>query len=200
MGKNTNMLKTFFKVMLNNYTETKKILPDMYKDSFYNIDYDYLISSGIKNLIIDIDGTILPVDDIFVPEVLSEKIKLLQEKYFNICLMSNNNKDRVLPVAKKLDVLYLYKANKPMKESFDNALKVLNVEDKKTVAMIGDQMLSDIWGANEYGIYSILVNPVSKHNNIQTGTQRILQRRIEKHLKKKNLFDKDKYYNKRSDK
>ena len=197
MGKNGQMLKTFLKVISNNEEETNKVIPNMYVNSFYDIDEDYLIKKGINNLIIDIDGTILPVDDINVTAMLIARITFLRNKLFNICLMSNNEKERVLPVAKELKTLYLYKANKPLNEAFDNALKVLNVKEKNKVAMIGDQMLSDIKGANEYGIYSILVNPISEHNNIKTGTQRILQRKIEDHLKKKDLFDKDIFYNER---
>lgn len=197
MTKNFQMLKTFFKVMLNNKEEINKVIPNMYLGSFYDIDEDYLLNIGINNLIIDIDGTILPVNDTSVSKELIEKINILKDKYFNICLMSNNKKERVLPVARELGVLYLYKANKPLPIAYDNANKVLNVYDKNSVAMIGDQMLSDIKGANDYGIYSILVRPISNKNNIQTLTQRILQIRIEKHLKNKKIFDKDIFYKER---
>lgn len=197
MGKNLEMLKTFKKVMFNDLNEINKIIPDIYFKSFYDIDEEYLKEKGINNLILDIDGTILPVDDILVTAKLYHRILLLKRKYFNICLMSNNSKERVLPVAKSLNVNYLYKANKPLSIAFDNALKELNTVKKEEVAMIGDQMLSDIKGANEYGINSILVQPISDNNNIQTLTQRILQKKIEKHLKKKNLFDKDKFYKER---
>lgn len=195
MSKNMEMLNTFFKVMFNNKGEINKVIPDMYSKSFYSIDFDYLLSINKTSLILDIDGTILPVDDINVPKELIDKINILKDNNFNICLMTNNNETRVLPVAKILDVKYLYKAGKPLPDAYNKALKVLNVEDKSTVAMVGDQMLSDIKGANQYGIYSILVCPIDSHNNIQTKTQRILQRRMENHLRKKHIFDRDKYYN-----
>ena len=197
MGKNSEMLKTFIKIMFNNQENIKKVIPNMYCKNIYDINTSLLLEKGLKKLVIDIDGTILPVDDINVSNELIKYFQLLKIKKFDICLMSNNNEDRVLPVANELDVKYLYKANKPLPEAFDNALKILNTIDKNSVAMIGDQMLSDIKGANEYGIFSILVNPIDKHNNIQTGTQRVLQRRIEYYLKKKNLFDRDIYYNER---
>lgn len=196
MGKNTEMLKTFFKVMRNWEEETKKVIPDMYCKSFYSINIDYLQKKGIDKLIIDIDGTILPVDDICVTNELLKSFELLKKQNFDICLMSNNSKERVVPVAKELEVKCLYNANKPLPEAYDKALDILDVKDKKRVAIIGDQMLSDIKGANEYGLYTILVDPISNHNNIKTGTQRVLQRRIEKHLRRKKLFDKDNYNNK----
>lgn len=196
MGKNKAMLKSFYKVMTNDLNEINKILPDMYAKNFYTIDFEYLLGENLKKLIIDIDGTILKVDDVKVPESIIQKFKQLKELGFEMCLVSNNENKRVKPVAEILNVKYLAKANKPLKEAFDNALKKLNTKDKTEVAMIGDQMMSDIKGSNEYGIYSILVKPVSKHNNIKTGTSRFLQNIMEKHLKKQNMFNKNEYYKK----
>ena len=197
MSKNTEMLKTFFKILRNDEAETNSVIPDMYCCNFHNIETEELIKNGIKNLLIDIDGTILPVDDVYVSLELLRSFGMYQIKDFNICLLSNNNESRVYPVAKELGVKYLCNANKPLPEAYENAMKELKAIDKSTVAMIGDQMLSDIKGANEFGLYTILVQPISKHNNIKTGTQRILQRKIENHLKKRDLFDRNVFYNSR---
>ncbi|MBR3363125.1 MAG: YqeG family HAD IIIA-type phosphatase [Bacilli bacterium] len=196
MGKNKEMIKCFIKVMTNNEEEIEKIIPDMYAKNFYEIDIDYLKEIGINALIIDIDGTILKVDDTFVPNKLKQRFKILKENKIKLCLLSNNNEDRVKPVAKILEASYLSNARKPKKEAFDNALKILNSK-KENIAMIGDQMISDIKGASEYGIYSVLVRPVDKHNNIQTGVARMLQNVMESHLKKIKKFDKNKYYRRR---
>ena len=195
MSKNTEMLKTFFKVLANNEEETKKVIPDMYCKNFSFIDPSILKELGIDKLIIDIDGTILPVDDIYVTLELIRSFGIYRIKQFDICLVSNNSEERVYPVANELEVKYLANANKPLPEAYDKAMELLKTTDKSRVAMIGDQMLSDIKGANEYGLYTILVGPISNQNNIKTGTQRVLQRKIENHLKKKNLFDRDMYYN-----
>ena len=196
MGKNKEMLKCFIKVMTNNEKEIEKIVPDMYAKSFYEIDIDYLKHNNINNLIIDIDGTILKVDDTYVPNELKQRFNLLKENKIKTCLLSNNNEERVKPVAKSLEANYLSNAKKPKEEAFAEALKILNSK-KENTAMIGDQMMSDIKGASEYGIYSILVRPVDKHNNIKTGVSRILQNIMENHLKKIKKFDKNKYYRRR---
>ena len=195
MGKNVEMLKCFARVMKSDKKEIDKILPFMYQESFYAIDEDFLLEQGINNFILDIDGTLLPVDDVKVSEELIKRIRLLQKKHIGICLMSNNGEERVVPVAKALGLLdsYLANAHKPLPSAFDKALEILEC-DKESVAMVGDQMMSDIKGANEYGIYSILVKPVSDHNNIQTGTSRFLQNRMEKHLEKSNLFSSTGFY------
>ncbi len=199
MSKNTKMLKCFYRVMKNDKKEIQKIIPDMYVESFYKVDENYLLKQKIDNLILDIDGTLLRVDDINVPEILKEKIKKLKEKNIKICLVSNNNADRVVPVAKALNLTenYLYNANKPLPVAFDKALEILETPNKENTAMVGDQMMSDIKGANEYGLYSVLVRPVDNHNNIKTGVSRFLQNIMEDHLKKINVFDKEKYYKRR---
>ena len=199
MSKNTKMLKCFYRVMKNDKKEIQKIIPDMYVESFYKVDENYLLKQKIDNLILDIDGTLLRVDDINVPEILKEKIKKLKEKNIKICLVSNNNADRVVPVAKALNLTenYLYNANKPLPVAFDKALEILETPNKENTAMVGDQMMSDIKGANEYGLYSVLVRPVDNHNNINTGVSRFLQNIMEDHLKKINVFDKEKYYKRR---
>lgn len=199
MGKNATMLKCFYRVMKNDKKEIKRVLPDMYAESFYTIDEDYLLKQKINKLILDIDGTILKVDDIKVPKELIERIKNLKDKDFEICLVSNNGAERVVPVAMKLNLTeyYLANAGKPLPTAFDKALEILQTTHKENVAMIGDQMMSDIKGANDYGIYSVLVKPVDDYNNIKTGTSRFLQNIMESHLKKLDLFDTNKYYKRR---
>ena len=199
MGKNATMLKCFYRVLKNDKKEIKRVIPDMYAENFYMIDEDFLLDQKIDNLILDIDGTLLRVDDITVPEKLIKRIELLKRKNFNICLVSNNEIERVVPVARELNLTenFLANARKPLPESFDKALEILDTTHKEKVAMVGDQMMSDIKGANDYGIYSILVKPVDDYNNIKTGTSRILQNIMESHLKKLNLFDKNTYYKRR---
>lgn len=193
MSKNKEMLQCFFKVIIQSETEENLVIPKMYAADIYSINYNKLLTLDIKNLIFDIDNTILPVNDLFVPNQLLTFIKKLKDKGFNICIVSNNKKARVLSVARKLAVNYLYKANKPKKEAYDKSLELLKAS-KKTTAMIGDQMLSDIKGANENGIYSILVEPFSNKYDIKTGTSRILQNIMIKRLEKRKKFKRNKYY------
>lgn len=189
MGKNIKMLKVYKEVLKGNKYEIEKVIPNMYARNFYDIDFDRLREINIDNLIIDIDGTILPVDGMLVPEKLVRQMSILRENDFNIVLVSNNDMDRVVPIGKILDLKCLYKANKPLSECYDKALDILDA-NKDNVAMIGDQMLTDIYGANSYGIYSILVDPIDKKNNIGTYTNRCLQNSMEKYLKKKKIYEK----------
>ena len=193
MSKNIEMIKSFIKIMAGNEKEISLILPDMYAKDVYSIDYDYLKDNGYDNLIFDIDNTILPVNDMVVPLELIDFFGDLKNNGFNICIVSNNGQERVLPVAEKLDVSCLFMAGKPKKSAFDKALMVMNSKTGDTV-MIGDQMLSYIKGANQYFLYSILVDPVSDYYDFKTGTSRVLQNIMIKKLSKLNKFRQCDYY------
>ena len=191
MSKNSEMLKSFFKVLKGDKTEIDLILPNMYASSVYSINYK-LLNKKYKNLIFDLDNTLLPVGKI---EVNEELVNLFQKigKDFNICLVSNNSKERVLPVAKTLETGYLFKAGKPKKEAFDKALILLDAT-KENTAVIGDQMLSDIKGANEYGLFSVMVEPISNIHDFKTKTNRVLQKIMIKKLEKKGIFKEKEFY------
>ena len=47
--------------------------------------------------------------------------------------------------------------------------------DRNNTFFVGDQLFTDVWGANRAGIMSVLVKPIDKHEEIQI----ILKRRLE---------------------
>lgn len=182
MGKNKDMLHTFFKILKNDEKYIKLIMPKHYVKNIYDIDYQQLKKDGYINLIFDIDNTIMPVNDINVDEKLYNFFANLK-KEFNICVLSNNKEWRVNPVKDKLKVNGFPNAKKPSKYALDKALELLH-SDIKNTAMIGDQMLSDIVFANKFGLLPILVESYKNKYDIKTGTSRILQNIIMKKLKK----------------
>lgn len=190
-NRSIGMLKVFFKVLSNDKKNTDLIIPNSYVKDVYSIDYKGLYKKGYRNIIFDIDNTILPVNEVSIPDELVKLFKSISN--FNICIVSNNSLERVLPVAKTLDVLYLYDAKKPNKQAFDKALNILESTVENTI-MVGDQMLTDIKGANEYGLYSILVDPVDNKYDIKTGTSRVLQNIMIKKMEKRNIFHRKNYY------
>lgn len=191
-NNNHKIMGSFLKIMLNNKKEINNIIPNGYIDSIYDLNFISLLSKGYRNIICDIDNTILPTDDINVNEKMATFFIELN-KYFKLCLISNNNEKRVKPVADKLGIPYANNANKPSRRAFDKALYLLNGNRDNTI-MIGDQMLTDIKGANEYGLYSILVNPISNKHNRGTKFNQILQKIIVKKLTRKNLFTLNRFY------
>ena len=191
--KHILMIQTFIKVMFGFKKEIEAVTPDSYYPSIYKIDYQTLKKENISTLLFDIDNTITKVDDLNVPQETIELMENLKKQEFKILLFSNNHQQRAFPVAQKLNLPLLSDAGKPEKKAYAKALNILN-STKENTAAIGDQLLSDVVGAKKYGIKAILVDQLSKENNIQTGLAQKLQKYMIKKLSKYKLFKIGNYY------
>ena len=145
--------------------------PNEYLNSVAEIDLERLWQSGKRGILCDIDNTLCR-DEQF--EIESESYKFIEKAKkigFKICLMSNNKEKRVAPVAKELGLSYCFKVGKPKPSAYLDSLKKIGV-DKSEAVMVGDQLFTDIFGANRIGLYSILVKPIHKKEILQIRLKR----------------------------
>ena len=171
-----------------------KFIPDMYQKSIYHIDYDKLQDNGIKCLLIDLDNTCVPYKDKEPNKKLIDLFETLKDMDFKIIIFSNALKRRIKPFKDILNVDCLARANKPYKKNFLKVIKLFNY-DLSEVAIIGDQLYTDILGGNKVGIKTILVNPMSNDDMFVTRfIYRPLEKRIYKKLTSKNILIRGKYY------
>ena len=161
-------------------------VPDCYQESIFTVNYELLKNRGIRCLLFDLDNTIVPENI----KVCSDKTKELFNKLkedFQVIIFSNSPKRRVSMIANSLGVAYVCWAFKPSPKKF---LEVMNnyKYGENEIAIIGDQLLTDVKGGNRVGVLSILVNPVSKYDPLWTKIGRKRERRIMKKLRQRNLF------------
>lgn len=151
----------------------KSFYPSRRMESAYDIDYKELYDNGCRALIYDVDNTLVchgaPQNEKSLPF-----LKGLQDMGFKLLFLSNNKEPRVKSFSEPLGAKYIYKAGKPSPVNYLKACEMLGATPETTV-FIGDQLFTDIWGANKAGIYSILTTPIDKHEEIQI----ILKRRLE---------------------
>ena len=151
----------------------RKFYPSRYVDSTYLIDFEELYKKGIRGLIFDIDNTLVehgvPADKRAI-----ELFKKLRAIGFKTCLISNNKESRVKPFARAVSSKYIYKANKPSRRNYIKAMKMMHTGINNT-CFIGDQLFTDVYGANRCKIMSILVKPIHPKEEIQI----VLKRRLE---------------------
>ena len=171
----------------------QKYVADIYQKSIYVIDYDKLKKKGIKCLIYDLDNTLVPPSVDKPTKKVIDLVYNLKEKGFKVIIMSNSPKNRLEPFKEILDIDCCAFACKPLKRNF---LKILNKYNLKNneVAIIGDQLCTDILGGNKVGITTILINSISKKELTITKFNRLREIFILNKLRKKNLFFKGKYY------
>ena len=170
-----------------------KYVPRMYKESIHKVNYDKLKKMNIKCLIFDLDNTLLEVNR-SIPKEETRKLIEKLKKDFKIYIISNNShSDRLLTAANSLDVNYVKFAMKPFSKSFKKVLKENNYK-KEDMCIIGDQIMTDVLGGNRFGIFTILVEPLSEQELKVTGINRFFERRQLKRLLKHNIFKKGEYY------
>ncbi len=170
-----------------------KFVPDMHSQSIYRINYEKLAQKGIKCVIFDLDNTIAPVD---IEKPTKEAIDLMfkiKDLGMRPILMSNSGKKRVEPFRNGLEIDSCASATKPFSKNYKKILTVYKMEPEQ-IACIGDQLLTDILGANKMGMMSVLVNPISKKDRSCTLINRVIEKIIMFILEKRDLFKKGKYY------
>ncbi len=163
-----------------------RLYPTDYFTSTYSIDFEKLYRMGYRGVIFDVDNTLVehdaPADE--RSKALISKLKSLG---FKVCFLSNNDEPRVKSFNEEMNALYIYKAGKPLVKGYNAAMELMGT-DKKNTLFVGDQIFTDIWGANNAGIRSILVQPIAKHEEIQIVLKRIPEKFIIKsYLKKHKL-------------
>ncbi len=167
-------------------------VPDMYQQSIYTINYKKLKKRGIKCLLFDLNNTLTSYEDDYPTEKLRELMFELG-KDFKVIIMSNSNKDRIRPFKEKLNIDSSFSSKKPLKRKYKKIINMFNFKDTE-VAMIGDCLLTDIWGGNRMDFTTILVNSISEHEPFHMRALRVLERKIIKKLNKKGILFKGEYY------
>ena len=69
---------------------------------------------------------------------------------------------------------YIYKAGKPAVRNYKKAMELMGTTPQSTL-FVGDQLFTDIYGANRTGIYGILVKPINPKEEIQIVLKRYLE-------------------------
>ena len=149
--------------------------PDVYQKSIYTINYDKLKENGIKCLLFDLDNTCVPYVDKKPTKKLKNHFDKLKDSGFTVIIFSNSPRNRLEPFKKYLNVDCCPSARKPRKAKFIKVLKEYKL-DLSEVAIIGDQLVTDIYGGNRVGITTVLVNPMSDIDMPFTKIHRYIER------------------------
>lgn len=162
------------------------LYPKIYLKNVQEITYEMLKENGILGVILDVDNTLI---DYYknMPEGVLEWCTNLKQKGIKFCIASNSNKkEKVEMVAKKLDIPYVYFAKKPLKKGLITASTKMGIESNK-VAVVGDQIFTDILGANRVGMFSILVEPIEEKDIFITLIKRPIENRIKRKYTERKL-------------
>jgi len=152
----------------------KRFYPKRTAESTYVIDYKKLYQEGYRGIIFDVDNTLVRHDEDATDRAI-ELFKHIKEIGFASCLISNNDEERVRRFNKDIKTNYIFNAQKPSTKNYIKATKIMGTTIDTTI-FIGDQLFTDVYGANRAGMMSYLVKPIHPKEEIQI----VFKRRLEK--------------------
>lgn len=163
--------------------------PGEYVDSTYVIDFDALYEEGYRAVIFDVDNTLVP-HGAPADERACALFAHLKELGYQCMLLSNNKEPRVKMFNDAVQVSYIYKAGKPKPKNYKKAMELMGTDVTNTL-FVGDQIFTDIYGANLAGIRTILVKPIHPKEEIQIVLKRYLEKIVlyfyRRHCKKQEM-------------
>lgn len=152
--------------MIHLILPTKKFIPNEFHQAFFDINFEQLYKSGYRLILTDLDNTLISYDEDKPTKQITDKFTELKALGFEIRLISNNVPKRIETFVEGTDLVGFGNARKPLLIGMKKAYKSTTITDKSKVIIIGDQLMTDIWAANRFNAYSILVNPVKKKTEL----------------------------------
>jgi len=149
--------------------------PDRFAPRLCDISIDELASRGIRGLIVDLDNTLVAYRCSDIINDHLSWVQLARERGLKIVMVSNNFSERVQAIASQLNVACVANALKPLPTGFWRAQRALDLP-RKEIAVVGDQLFTDVLGARLFGFYTILTEPIEPHDFPITRMFRFFER------------------------
>lgn len=155
----------------------QRFKPTWMVNSIYSITPEQLKKNNIKAVLTDLDNTLIAWNH---PEATEESILWIEQMKkagVPVIIMSNNSGERVKKVADFLSLQYIPRSMKPSRRGFKQAVELLGLP-KEEILMVGDQVLTDILGANRFGMRNVLVKPLMDSDAWNTKFNRFVEMRV----------------------
>ena len=153
------------------------VTPDAVVPRVEQISAQWLAGWGVRGLVLDLDNTLVPWNTADVSSGVSVWIREIAAAGISSCVLTNNYTRRASDVAQMLAIPIIKAAFKPSPQAFRGALRVLALAPEQ-VAVVGDQLFTDVLGGKLVGMRAILVDPLSTREFFTTRFVRWLERPV----------------------
>ena len=158
--------------------------PNIKLHGITDITVELLKQHDIKALLLDVDNTMSTHHGTVLTDGLMEWIAAMKESGIKLMVLSNSKRFRIEPFAARIGLPFISLGCKPLPTGYLRGVKALG-EKRKNVAIVGDQIFTDILGGNIVGVKSILLTPIK----LEDGWSFKVRRKLEKKLYKKYKFE-----------
>lgn len=155
--------------------------PTWMVESIYSITPEQLEKNNIKAVLTDLDNTLIAWNNPKASDDAVQWIDMMNLAKVPVVILSNNSDKRVKEVAEYLNVDYIPRSMKPSRRAFRLAEEKLQLPSEELL-MVGDQVITDVFGSNRAGVRSVLVKPILESDAWNTKFNRFIELRIMNYL------------------
>lgn len=149
--------------------------PTLAFNTILDVTPNILKKMGVSGLILDVDNTLTTHDNPRPADGVLDWIAMIKQHGYKLIILSNNTAERVKPFADMLGLSFVPDGGKPLRRGYKQAVCELGVPKNKVCA-IGDQIFTDILGANLTGIKSVFVFPIEPESSAFFKIKRTAER------------------------
>ncbi|HEY9086497.1 MAG TPA: YqeG family HAD IIIA-type phosphatase [Candidatus Tyrphobacter sp.] len=149
--------------------------PDRFAPRLSEVSLEELEAVGIRGLILDLDNTVVSWGGSEIAEEHLAWVRRARDRGLRLVMLSNNFSDRVTSIARQMDIPFVANALKPSPIGFVQALRALRLP-RRQVAVVGDQLFTDVLGGKLCGLYTILTEPLEARDHPITNVFRFFER------------------------
>lgn len=120
---------------------------------------EFLIKNNIRGLLLDLDNTLTTHDNPVPGDGVTEWLDSMRSAGIKMVIVSNNHPPRVKPFADMLGLDFVCEGKKPLSSGFNRAQKRMGIPFSQ-LAVVGDQIFTDMLGANLKRVRGIFVYPI----------------------------------------
>lgn len=139
------------------------LLPKMMVPGIPSLTEELLKKRNIRLLMLDFDNTIVPYTTNTPTEEMELWLKRMRSSEIALCVVSNSKKGRVKEFCRRYDIPCITHSKKPFPKGIRQCLEKYQIP-AENCALAGDQIFTDVLGANGQGVQSILVKAIHNHN------------------------------------
>ncbi len=166
----------------------RRFIADAYYPSVEEIPTDKYKEAGFKLVIFDFDNTLNNHGEKSANNYVHDMITRWQDAGFEVYLISNAKKERGAKIQETLDVKFMADARKPGIDAFLEIEK-LSTTPKDKFVFCGDQLFTDVWAGKNFGVKTILVDPLSRDEPYYIKLKRFLENVVKLFTGKRRHYD-----------
>lgn len=150
-----------------------------------DISVELLKKYNITALILDVDNTLSTHHGQQLTDGLEEWLSYMKKNGIGLIVLSNSKIKRVEPFANKIGLDFISLGLKPLPFGYLRAVKALAAK-KRNIAIVGDQIFTDVLGGNALGIKTVLLTPIKEEEMWSFRLRRSIEKKLFKMWKLEN--------------